>query len=50
MKKKIFLRGLLGFPIGITIGYLITIFISLIWGQNHYSPAFLNLLMLWAVK
>ena len=38
MKKKIFLRGLLGFPIGITIGYLITIFISLIWGQNHYSP------------
>ena len=38
MKKKIFLRGLLGFSIGITIGYLITIFISLIWGQNHYSP------------
>lgn len=38
MKKKIFLRGLIGFPIGITIGYLITIFISLIWAEGYYSP------------
>lgn len=38
MKKKIILRGALGFPIGITIGYLITIFISLIWAKGYYSP------------
>lgn len=30
MKKKVFLRGLLGFPIGLAIGYMITIAISLI--------------------
>lgn len=29
MKKKIILRGALGFPLGIAIGYLITIIISL---------------------
>ena len=38
MKRKIFLRGLLGIPVGITIGYLITIFISLIWAKGYYSP------------
>lgn len=38
MKKKIILRGALGFPIGITIGYFITIFISLIWAEGYYSP------------
>ena len=38
MKKKIVLRSLLGFPIGITIGYLITIFISLGWANGYYSP------------
>ncbi len=38
MKKKIFKRILLGFPLGITIGYLITIFISLIWANGYYSP------------
>lgn len=38
MKKKLFLRGALGFPIGITIGYLITIVISLIWAEGYYSP------------
>ena len=38
MKKKIIKRSLLGFPLGITIGYLITIFISLIWANGYYSP------------
>lgn len=38
MKKKIVLRSILGFPIGIAIGYLITIFISLVWAHGYYSP------------
>lgn len=38
MKKKIILRSGLGFPIGITIGYFITIFISLCWADGYYSP------------
>lgn len=38
MKKNIILRSVLGFPIGITIGYLITIFISLGWANGYYSP------------
>ncbi len=38
MKKKIVLRSILGFPIGITIGYFITIFISLGWADGSYSP------------
>ncbi|MCM1423656.1 MAG: DUF3021 domain-containing protein [bacterium] len=38
MKKKIVLRSILGFPIGITIGYFITILISLGWADGYYSP------------
>lgn len=38
MKKKIVIRSLLGFPIGIAVGYLITIFISLVWADGYYSP------------
>ena len=38
MKKKIILRGLLGFPLGITVGYSITILTSLIWANGFYSP------------
>lgn len=37
-KKKIIKRFALGFPLGITIGYLITIAISLVWGGGYYSP------------
>lgn len=37
MKKEILLRGAFGFPIGITIGYLITIVISLIWADGYYT-------------
>lgn len=36
MIKKIMLRGFLGLPIGITLGYLITIVISLGWGNGVY--------------
>lgn len=38
MKKKIVLRSILGFPIGIFIGYLITIFISLGYADGYYLP------------
>ena len=38
MKKKIMIRGLLGFPLGIAIGYLITIIISLGWANGYYNP------------
>lgn len=38
MKNKIIKRSLLGLPIGITIGYLITIFISLCRANGYYSP------------
>ena len=38
MKKKLLLRGALGFPIGIAIGYVITICISLMWAGGYYSP------------
>lgn len=38
MKKKIIMRSLLGFPIGIAIGYLITILISLGRANGYYLP------------
>lgn len=38
MKKQMILRGILGIPVGITIGYLITIVISLIWADGYYVP------------
>lgn len=38
MKKKIWMRGVLGLPLGIAIGYVITILGSLGWGQGYYSP------------
>lgn len=43
MKKKLFLRGIMGFPIGVTIGYFITIFISLIMADGNYFPCEPNL-------
>lgn len=38
MKKKIILRGIMGFPIGVMIGYFISIIISLIHADGYYSP------------
>ncbi len=38
MKKKILLRGMLGFPLGLAMGYLITIFISLTVSGGRYYP------------
>lgn len=38
MKKKIVLRSMLGFPLGLALGYLITILISLIYADGSYSP------------
>ena len=38
MKKQAFLRGLLGFPLGMTMGYIITMIISLISTDGNYTP------------
>lgn len=38
MKKKMLLRGMTGFPIGVAIGYMITIITSLIWADGYYAP------------
>lgn len=38
MKKKIILRGAVGFPIGVMIGYFISIIISLVYADGYYSP------------
>lgn len=38
MKKKIVLRSLLGFPLGLAMGYIITIIISLLFADGYYSP------------
>lgn len=38
MKEKILFRGAIGFPIGISIGYGITILISVIFAGGYYSP------------
>ncbi len=37
--KKAMLRGIIGFPIGVTLGYAITIVLSLIFANGYYSPA-----------
>lgn len=38
MKKKAFLRGLLGFPLGISIGHIISVLISLSFGDGGFYP------------
>ncbi len=38
MKKKIIWHSILGFPVGIAIGYVITILISLFFGNGYYTP------------
>lgn len=38
MKKKILTRGLIGFPIGIAIGFVITIIISICIGKGSFYP------------
>ena len=45
MKKKIFYRALIGFPIGISIGNLIMILISLGWANGYYSPCVPDLIL-----
>lgn len=45
MKKKIVQLGLLGFPLGIAIGYAITLFISVGIGDSYYysvNPELMN--------
>ena len=38
MKKKVILRGMLGAPLGMALGYLITIILSVISAEGGYSP------------
>lgn len=38
MKKIIVIRSLLGFPFGITIGYIITVLISFFFGDGCCQP------------
>lgn len=38
MKRQLVLRGALGFPLGIAIGYIISILVSLAWANGYYSP------------
>lgn len=38
MKKQLILRGLFGFPIGITIGYVIPVIISICIGDGLFYP------------
>lgn len=38
MKKEIIGRGLVGFPLGIALGYVITVLTSLGWGDGSYIP------------
>lgn len=45
MKKKIIMRSILGFPLGIALGYVITICISLVWAQGYYSPCVPELIL-----
>lgn len=42
MKKKIIFRAFIGIPIGISIGYLFTIFISLLVGDGDFYPCTLE--------
>lgn len=47
MKKQVLLRGFLGFFLGIAIGYIITIFISLSLANGYYSscvPALIEIM------
>jgi len=43
MMKEAIKRGLLGFPLGIAIGYVISIVVSLFIADGLYSPAALSL-------
>ncbi|HAZ37402.1 MAG TPA: DUF3021 domain-containing protein, partial [Clostridiaceae bacterium] len=36
MKKEAIRRGMSGFPLGVFIGYTITIILSLFWGEGYY--------------
>ena len=43
MKRKVVLRGLLGFPQGVALGYAITLLLSLGWGNGEYLACTLDL-------
>ena len=38
MKKKLIGRGVIGFPVGIALGYVITVIISICIGDGFFYP------------
>lgn len=46
MKKKLFLRSISGFPLGLAIGYSLSIINSLIWANGYYSPCVPELIVM----
>ncbi len=46
MKKKVFVRGLLGFPLGIAIGHTISVLGSLFFGDGAFQPCTPDLIAL----
>lgn len=44
MKKKLISRGLFGFPVGVAIGFVITIIISVCIGDGSFYPVTLELI------
>ena len=44
MKKKAFLRGLLGFIVGIAIGHIISVLGSLFWANGTFEPCIPSLI------
>lgn len=38
MKKELIKRALLGFPMGIALGHVISVVVSLFWGNGYYAP------------
>ncbi len=44
MKKQLINRGLLGFPLGIAIGYVVTVLVSMVVNNGSYYPVTLELI------
>lgn len=50
MKKKLIGRGLIGFPVGIAIGYVITVIISICIGDGVFHPVTPELVNKWGTN
>ena len=50
MKKKLIGRGVIGFPVGIAIGYVITVIISICIGDGFFHPVNPELVKKWGAN